>query len=633
MARVFQIPVVLPRIALMVLVAGLMLAGSASARTPYLVDCPADTIWTGLGATVEYQFRAVDPDPEPMINPIRYRLITGPGEIDPLTGLWTYVTTPWDVGKSFEVKVGVTDGDVYSSGNRNCQFHIIVADWYGPMEIIPVPDLTIPWGQTLRRTITVRTHNLPIPCRHITFELVSSEANGLSIVDSGSTWATIEWTPGPQDIGRHTACIRVRDACLSVDTVCVTIEVVSGFRISIEKTRYSIQGQLEQVSIYLDDDIDQPLQMAGFDFLITYDRSALNFQTVEPGPLFSEGPDGCNWEYFTYRRWFWPSYEPHFFWAGLIRVIAIADINNGLPHPACYLLPTPFTLFTLVFLVTDNRLFQCQFAPVFFFWTHCGDNTISTVHGDTLFMSRRVYDRDGNEISTDAQFPTYFGAPEECLDLDFPRHKQPLRGIDFVNGGVDIICADTIDTWISGDLNLNGVIEIADAVIYTNYFIYGLAVFHINTEIQIALSDVNGDGITLDVADLIYLVRIIVGDALPYNRICDSVRQSEAVFIDDTRSRSISIETTDTVGTVYLEFDGNATPLLMHPNMEIKHAFDSDSGVTRVLIYSLEGRSFVQGPIVTYSGGAVLNAASAGTKQGCHMESVIRRVTNRDGLS
>jgi hypothetical protein len=46
----------------------------------------------------------------------------------------------------------------------------------------------------------------------------------------------------------------------------------------------------------------------------------------------------------------------------------------------------------------------------------------------------------------------------------------PFRCIEFWFGGIDIICADSIDD--RGDMNLNGLAnEIADAVLYTNYFL------------------------------------------------------------------------------------------------------------------------------------------------------------------
>ncbi len=70
-----------------------------------------------------------------------------------------------------------------------------------------------------------------------------------------------------------------------------------------------------------------------------------------------------------------------------------------------------------------------------------------------------------------------------------------------------------------GDLNLNGLgNEIADFILYENYFIYGDVVLSSNPngrQAQIAASDVNGDGAVLRVSDLVYMGRIITGDANP----------------------------------------------------------------------------------------------------------------------
>ena len=61
-----------------------------------------------------------------------------------------------------------------------------------------------------------------------------------------------------------------------------------------------------------------------------------------------------------------------------------------------------------------------------------------------------------------------------------------------------------------GDINLNGVPnEVADAVLYTKYFIYGLQVFRIDQQAQIMETDTNADGLKLTVGDLVYQIRII----------------------------------------------------------------------------------------------------------------------------
>ncbi len=61
-----------------------------------------------------------------------------------------------------------------------------------------------------------------------------------------------------------------------------------------------------------------------------------------------------------------------------------------------------------------------------------------------------------------------------------------------------------------GDINLNGIPnEVADAVLYTKYFIYGLQVFSIDQPSQISQTDINVDGLPLSVSDLVYQINVI----------------------------------------------------------------------------------------------------------------------------
>ncbi len=380
-----------------------------------------------------------------------------------------------------------------------------------------------------------------------------------------------------------------------IDTICdchqyFDVLVTEPFEVQIEKTLLAIQGQHEYVCVSLNKGSEK---MGGFDFLMAYDRSALNFQAIIPGLLFD--PQYCDWEYITYRTWFWPSYEPHFFWGGIIRVVAIADMNNGADHPLCYTYdPKPFCLFTIDFIVTDNRLFECQFAPVSFFWTDCGDNTISSKTGDTLFVSRHVYGFDlvGEITDMYTGFPTYTGVQWECLIGGGPDKPYPLQFIDFISGGVDIACADELDD--RGDINLNGVPnEIADAVVFTNYFIYGFSAFHINIWGQTAATDVNADGLTLTVGDLVYLVRVIVGDALPYPKLAPV----EATYVNNQGVLTVDAE----MGAAFATVRGNVTPTLLADGMEMKYAYNEEENLTRVLVYSLEGHGF-QGQFLDVNG-------------------------------
>jgi hypothetical protein len=51
---------------------------------------------------------------------------------------------------------------------------------------------------------------------------------------------------------------------------------------------------------------------------------------------------------------------------------------------------------------------------------------------------------------------------------------------------------------------------------FSNYFVTGLSAFGSHVNGSVAASDANHDGLTLSVADLVYVIRVIVGDAMAY---------------------------------------------------------------------------------------------------------------------
>lgn len=353
----------------------------------------------------------------------------------------------------------------------------------------------------------------------------------------------------------------------------------------IQKTHNSIQGQHEFIDVTLESGIHE---MGGFDFLIAYDASALGFQTAIPKPAFYEpAPVGCGWEYFTFR------YGPtgncgNQCPSGMLRVIGIAETNNGANHPDCFspeLLPA--TLFTLDFLVSNDRTFECQYIPIKWFWLDCSDNTVSSRTGDTLFISKTILDFDGNVVwneEDDVLYPeisriSHLGAPDNCFANTSSDKPRPERALIFYHGGIDIVCADSIDD--RGDINLNGVAnEVADVVLFTNYFIYGVGVFTENVQGQIAATDVNADGLTLSVADLVYLIRIVIGDALPFSKLIPMLVNT------DMKNGVLSVDAE--MGAAYVVVSGNITPILLANDMEMKYAYNSEQNLTRILVFSME---------------------------------------------
>jgi hypothetical protein len=421
----------------------------------------------------------------------------------------------------------------------------------------------------------------------------------------------------------------VMDCNDEVDCCNLTLHVLGTlpFAISIEKDEGedpdvpgAIQGQHTFVEVYKMAGTDE---MHGFDLLIAYDATALAFMGAIPGDLFDMGGN-YQWEYFNYR------YGPfgncgNGCPSGLLRVVAIADQNDGAHNPLTNDVPDGMVLFTLDFLVSNDRTLECSFAPISFFFMDCGDNSVAFYDAtEPEFMIRQglslaVYNYDGTDPeiwnSTDLvaaphgtllvpylpdHFPNYWGHLDECIDpYDPPRDmKGNKRWVTFYNGGVDIVCGDEIDD--RGDVNLNGVAyEIADAVTLTNYFIYGMAAFQINIDGQTAASDVNADGIPLSVADLVYLIRVVVGDALPYPKL--NPNATPARFAQADNLISVDAE----LGAAAFVLEGNVAVELADGarNMDLKVASDGEH--TYALVYSFEKNATFSGNVLNTAGSLV----------------------------
>jgi hypothetical protein len=363
--------------------------------------------------------------------------------------------------------------------------------------------------------------------------------------------------------------------------------------IAIEKTHSTFQGHYVDVSITIE---DYPLMMGGFDFLIAYDASGLIPIEITPGQLLTD----CGWEFFTYRCGIYANCDgpcP----SGLLSIVALAETNNGPNHPDCFGPPDaePHELAVMKFYVTNDRNFDCQYVPIKFFWTECGDNTFSNVLGDVLYIDSRVFGFEGNVIWDEEDDLTYpeserlpnTGAPDACLNPE-PNKPSPVRFICFKNGGVDIVCADSIDA--RGDINLNSFsYEIADAVLFTNYFIHGLAIFDINVEGQIAASDVNKDGRPLTVGDLVYLIRVLTGDALPLPKLSPFADAADLLISRNSDMIELSTSSQVDIGAAAFVFSmedpSQPVTVILSDQVEGMKVLSSVvDGELRVLVYSHE---------------------------------------------
>ncbi|HOP07316.1 MAG TPA: T9SS type A sorting domain-containing protein [candidate division Zixibacteria bacterium] len=553
---------------------------------PEITNCPVSAYTGSHCSVVSYNFEATDPEGDPFT----WGIVSGVGTINATTGAWSYAPSLADVGSALYVEVAAYDGISGAPSSNTCVYDLAFTN-IGPA-FTDGCGTTYFSGADMATTVAVTAADGD--CDPVTINFV-----GILPVPEGTVTGTnpVIFTPTINDTGVvYTLTFEATDGVdAATCEAYVDVKGETNFEIMIEKNHGDdyypygvIQGQHAFVDVTMNTGSEVP---AGFDLLMSYDASALTLQAAVAGAAFYDG--GCGWEYFSYRLGAsgncgnaCPS--------GMLRVVGIAETNNGAHHPTCLKPSLPAVMFTLDFLVTNDRTFECQFIPIRFHWLDCGDNSLayypltaqdSVVQGIESsvwnyysgYGSETVYIQVTSEPTT---FPTTFGAPDDCMN-PIEDKPDPNRIIDFYNGGIDIICADDIDA--RGDINLNGESnEIADAVLLSNYFIQGLDVFKVNIDGQIAATDVNADGLTLSVADLVYLIRVIVGDAEPYDKL-------STVNVNYTIDNGV-VAVDREMGGAFLTVAGDVTPTLLADNMELKYASDGD--VTRILVSSLNGNTF-----------------------------------------
>jgi hypothetical protein len=544
----------------------------------------------------------------------------GTATVGASSGVVTYTPVPADVGASITVTIGVTDA--FNVANCNTVDIPVTVTNNAPTIDCGALYNPVGFGNTVVKTDIVGADT--DACDALTYAMVSGPG-GIDAVTGEYTWATTL-----SDTGLNVVCVSVTDG-YDVAECCFEVDVLltEPYEVAIEKIHKVHQGHFVDLNVCLNKGSEL---IGGFDFLIGYDASALAFTEAALGQFWVD----CGWEYFTYR-FNWNGNCGNGCPSGLLRIVGMAETNNGPNHPDwdcmeqfergedCYDCGTP--LVVLTFYVSNDRTLECMFAPVRFYWMDCGDNTISVVSGDTLAINRYIYDIGSCNYSEiqDYEFglPGYYGAPDyPCLMGD---KEVPVRFIDFCNGGVDIICSDSIDA--RGDINVNGVAnEIADAVMLTNYFISGLSAFGDHVEASIAASDVNADGIVLSVADLVYLTRVIIGDAPPYPK-----PLPETPVTISARGGVVNYNSPVEMGAALLTFsvNGDIGAPQLGPgaaSMDIKYAREGNE--LRVLVYNIGSEAIAAGEnvLVTVPGNVELTGAEVATYDGLGLDATIRNI-------
>jgi hypothetical protein len=169
-----------------------------------------------------------------------------------------------------------------------------------------------------------------------------------------------------------------------------------------------------------------------------------------------------------------------------------------------------------------------------------------------------------------------------------PGKPSPKRKICFRNGGIRIPFDEEIDDRC--DLNLNGIpYDVGDAVIYENYFIYGSSVLDpdpVRRQAQIAASDCNGDGLSLTVADLVTLIRVLTGDASPLPKLQPSAPVTLGWTSTGTELKLTTASSSE-VGAFFVRFKYSGQALgikTLAPLEGMKLKATTENGELRILL-------------------------------------------------
>jgi hypothetical protein len=277
--------------------------------------------------------------------------------------------------------------------------------------------------------------------------------------------------------------------------------------------------------------VDTVDSLSSLNLLIEYPYDALRLIDVKPG-----NGDSL-WEYFTHRR---DGKLSQVLKRDALRIIAIRDISNGVPAPQSQAVPVG-TLAWLEFEVNPRSELGGDSALIGFQSLDCTDNTFTdgADHGLLHFMS-------------DYQTTDSLGRANDTLDC--PRRFRLAPDVRYQSGLVRIAAGGDDLAPLPGDMDLNGLgPNISDAVIFTNALRSDSALSRdLTTRArQLMASDINRDGIPLQVSDYEMLVRVIAGDVdlfEPHDPV------TEIAYVNKL-NWGIEVSTTARLSLMYVEFD------------------------------------------------------------------------------
>ncbi len=386
----------------------------------------------------------------------------------------------------------------------------------------------------------------------------------------GNTYSgTVKWQTTAAESGTYHLVTCYTDNCQA--TVCCTTEVnlVSKCLFADIGDAIGRPGSKVTVPITIE---ASGTDVGGFTFCIEYDPVMLTFVSLERGEFFNEaGPflGSYKWHYLVWRNN--PSTVIHKF------KLCVVGIGKLYYYDGKCMARGDVGTLNLTFRLASNELYRCFRTNII--WERLDPECIVNAFSDCSGTVTNVADTN------------IFFDPQLCPGL-FPKN-QVVPCVRLTDGGVVFRCQE--DPLVRGDINCNGFAnEIGDAVCFANYFLTG-SLCPVPPECearQVNATDINADGLTLSVADLVYLLRILSGDQAPLGGAKLTPLANTVDMLWD--GKTVTSNNTVDLGAAWFVFKGEATRVVPEiTGLEVKSGISN--GETRVLVYGMNKAKIASG--------------------------------------
>lgn len=371
------------------------------------------------------------------------------------------------------------------------------------------------------------------------FEPVTWDVAGLpdnALFDKGNP-ATFSWLSSIVDDGNYQVSFIASDPHGAADTQTVNFNVAP---VDIYALSFDTVSAFPNDQIAVGIRLDNKLPISGFNLLLKYDPVLLTLNGVTNGGTRTDG-----FEYFV-------ATDSDAGAPGHLRVEGIADLSGSQTLEV-----GSGVLGWMAFHIVNDVAVGGNSAPIRYIFADSvdyDDNTMTDAGGNKIESSEIVY----------------------------------------TEGFVNVLAVGAIQL---GDINLNGVpFEIGDAVYFSNFFVDPTQ--YQFTALQYANSDLNQDGITATIADLITLINAI-NSGRSAGKIETAEQSIASVFIDSAAGiTQLKYSSDIELGGIFLVLrstDGDIPISISSPFTDMTLVASQGSDSIRVLLYSMESNRMPSG--------------------------------------